>query len=304
MKRGFPFFIALCVLVLPATVQAAIADFEDLPLAPDSFYNGDPGGLAPGQSHDGSFVSGTAKFNNSFAVDAQFGFTFWNGWSYSNKTDTTTPGFANQYSAIAGGGSRGSATYGIGFMGIPEPTIELPAGGVPVSIDITNTTYAAMSMLNGDAFSKRFGDDPATPGAVETNVPDFFKLTIGGLDASGQPLSSAVDVYLADYRFANDTDDFVLQSWKTIDLAPLSGASRLTFALQSSDVGPFGSNTPAYFAADHLVVDVVPEPSTLVLLAASLLGVTALALCQRHKFALPESAGTRECPVLPSTNHG
>jgi hypothetical protein len=269
MKTTASVFVATLMCITTGSAKAATADFEDLPLAADSFYNGDPGGLMPGQSHDGSFISGGARFNNLFATDAQFGFSFWNGWSYSNKTDTTTPGFANQYSAFTGGGSGGSAKYGIAFFGAQPPTIELPAGGSPVSIDITNTTYAALSMLHGDAFAKKFGDDRATMGVVETNFPDFFKLTISGTNTVGQAVGSPVDVYLADYRFAADAEDFVLDTWQTVDLTPLAGAAKLNFAIQSSDVGPFGPNTPLYFAADNLVINAIPEPSSLLLVLAA-----------------------------------
>jgi len=275
MSSGFRLMMIAVLFAAPAHCLAAVADFENLPLAPNSFYNGDPGGLMPGESHDGSFFSGGAKFNNLFATDAQFGFSFWNGWAYANKTDTTTPGFANQYSAFAGSGSGGSANYGVAFFGAVRPTIELPAGGSPVSIDVTNTTYAALSMLTGDAFAKKFGDDPATQGIIETTFPDFFKLTIGGVDASNQPVGTPIDVYLADYRSANDAEDFVLRAWRTVDLAPLAAAAKLTFALESSDVGPFGANTPAYFAADNLSIDVIPEPSGMALLMAAAVGILA-----------------------------
>jgi hypothetical protein len=261
---------------------ADVADFENLPLANNSFYNGDPGGLMPGQSHDGSFVSGGAKFNNLFATDAQFGFSFWEGWAYSNKTDTTTPGFANQYSAFTGSASGGSAKYGVAFLGVLRPTIELPPGGSPVSIDITNTTYAALSMLTGDPFAKKFGDDSTTAGVVETNFPDFFKLTIAGVDVLNQPVGSPIDVFLADYRSANDAQDFVLRDWRTIDLAPLTGAAKLTFAIESSDVGPFGANTPAYFAADNLLINVVPEPSGWALVLVTI-GVLSASRCLRSR---------------------
>jgi hypothetical protein len=259
--------VLMCIAAAPA--YGDIADFENLPLTAGSFYNGDPGGLMPGQSHDGSFISSGAKFNNLFATDAQFGFSFWNGWSYSNTTDTTTPGFANQYSAFAGGGSDGSAKYGIAFFGAQPPTIELPAGGAPVSIDITNTTYAALSMLMGDAFAKKFGDDRETTGVVETDFPDFFRLTIGGTNSGGQAVGPPIDVYLADYRFTNDANDFVLDTWQTVDLLPLAGAAKLTFAIQSTDVGPFGPNTPLYFAADNLVINAIPEPSGWLLMLVS-----------------------------------
>src|SRR5690348_4925282 len=70
----------------PSAVAQTI-DFEDLTVAPQSFYNGSDGA--------GGFVSQTAFFNNNY--DSQFG--SWSGWSYSNQTDVTTAGFMNQYSA-------------------------------------------------------------------------------------------------------------------------------------------------------------------------------------------------------------
>jgi hypothetical protein len=107
-------------------------------------------------------------------------------------------------------------------------------------------------------------------------------LTIGGVDALNQPVGSPIDVYLADYRSANDAQDFVLRDWRTIDLAPLTAAAKLTFALQSSDVGPFGANTPAYFAADNLLINVVPEPSAWALVLAAL-GVLSASRCLRSR---------------------
>lgn len=274
----------LSVLICsPAMVCGAVADFENLPLAANSFYNGDPGGLQPGQSHDGSFFSGGAKFNNRFAVDADFGYSYWTGWAYSNQTNTTTPGFGNQYSAFAGSGASGSATYGIASLaGAPGPVIELPAGAMPVSINITNTTYAALSMKLGDSFAKRFGDNPATANVVETNVPDFFKMTVSGLDAGNQPVGSPIETYLADYRFANDAQDYILNTWRTVDLSTLSAARKLTFALTSSDNGVFGMNTPAYFAADNLVTAPVPEPGTMVLGISALAGLVACCRLRRR----------------------
>jgi hypothetical protein len=61
-----------------------------------------------------------------------------------------------------------------------------------------------------------------------------------------------------------------------VDLTLLGAATRLTFGLSSSDNGPFGMNTPAYFALDSLTVTPVPEPGALALagLAAGLGGIT------------------------------
>jgi hypothetical protein len=124
--------------------------------------------------------------------------------------------------------------------------ILLPDGTTPSSVRVTNTTYAALSMRDGDMFAKKFGGPDGTD-------PDFFVLTIHGVDANGNATGS-VDFFLADYRFQDPSLNYIVSSWTTVDLTPLGNAASLTFELSSSDIGPFGMNTPAYFAIDNLVV--------------------------------------------------
>ena len=50
------------------------------------------------------------------------------------------------------------------------------AGTKPISVQLTNTTYTALSMLNGDSFSKKFGGSTG-------NDPDYLRLIIQGRDA-------------------------------------------------------------------------------------------------------------------------
>ncbi len=227
--------------------------FEDLNLPTESFDDGAAG--------SGGFTSGGAFFHNTFET-FDGGFTAWSGWAISSMTDTATPGFGNQFSAFTGQGAGGSDTYAVGFNAGPEldvSWIELPTGTTPRSISVTNTTYAALSMRDGDAFAKQFG------GADGTD-PDFFSLTIHGLREDDSPVG-ALEVSLADYRFTDDSMDFILDEWISVDLSSLDGAAKLSFTIDSSDVGPFGINTPAYFAIDNLEVVAVPEPSTWCLLA-------------------------------------
>ena len=74
-----------------------------------------------------------------------------------------------------------------------------------------------------------------------------------------------VDFYLADYRFADNSKDYIVENWEYVDLSSLGVVKSLEFSLNSSDAGVFGMNTPAYFAMDDL--NCVPEPATMVLLA-------------------------------------
>jgi hypothetical protein len=120
-------------------------------------------------------------------------------------------------------------------------------------MQVTNTTYAATSMLNGDGFAKQFGGPTG-------NDPDYFRLRVLGYDAGGN-LAGSVEHYLADYRFADNGQDYVVSQWQEVDLANLRGLGvrSLSFNLESSDTGFFGVNTPAYFALDDLLL---APPST------------------------------------------
>ncbi len=214
------------------------------------------------------------------------GFHFWSGWSYSNVSQQVPGDFANEYMAWPGGGASGSAKYGVAYFGgDPEPTLTLPAGLMPVSMQVTNTTYAGIVIQNGNAFSRKFGDDPATPAVVETSHPDYFKLSIGGRDAADQPVGVPIDVYLADYRFPNDAQDFVLRDWISVNLSSLAGATKLSFDMETTDVGQFGANTPFYFAMDNLVFEPIPEPATVCLAITMALVVSAMHFARRRRGA-------------------
>lgn len=232
-------------------------------LGPQEYWNGSDG--------SGGFASGSLGFNNDYSTS----WSSWTGWSYSNTTDTTTPGYGNQYSAYAGNGEGNSATYGVAYNGlVGDARITIPAGYCVASAMIANTTYAALSMTDGDAFSKKFG------GETE-NDEDWFLLTVMGKDAFGEG-TGFKEFYLADYRFADNSSDYIVSDWTGVDLSSLKGASTLEFSLTSTDVGAWGMNTPAYFAMDNIVLEHVPEPSTVVMLLSA---AAALLLVRRRQSA-------------------
>lgn len=114
---------------------------------------------------------------------------------------------------------------------------------------VTNTTYAYQAIVNGND-GAGFVSGPFKSG-------DWFQLDIFRPDAGGNDLGH-VPIYLADYRNALSV---AIDDWTWVDLSSLGDqVSRLEFAMNSTDVGPFGVNTPAYFAMDNLTFSTGDDP--------------------------------------------
>ena len=275
MLRNFPFVFAALILGSGAT-HAANSTFDDLPLPPQSNY-------APGVSDSGAFpfTSGDATFNHQFS-NWGGGYSSWSGWAYSNQTDTTTAGYGNQYSSYAGTGQDGSQNYAVAFEG--PVSVTFASATVLSGAWFTNTTYAALSMRDGDGFAKQFG-------GTSGNDADFFTLTISGYN--GATSTGSIDFMLADYRFDDNAKDTIVKDWTFVDMQSLGAVDSLTFALSSSDNGAFGMNTPAYFAMDSLAP--VPEPEQAVLLLAGLL-LVGRAIRKRRADA-SDGPRTRRCAL-------
>lgn len=213
-----------------------IVDFESVVLNPESFNNG--------SDESGDFQFGASTLTNFYNT----AWSSWNGFSISNVTDNTTAGWGNQYSAFPGSG-RNSANYGIYYpSGIIQSYENID------SFYISNTTYAGISMRDGDAYGKQFGSIYAADGVTVdgTNGEDFFKVWVIATDMNGTTKDS-IEVYLADYRFANDLEDYIVDEWIKVDLSPLGMiVTTVDFRFESSDIGAWGINTPTYFAIDDI----------------------------------------------------
>lgn len=210
------------------------ATFENFGLPEGHFLNGSDGG--------GGFASGSIFLPNDYNPD----FGSWGGWSISATTDTETPGFMNQYSSITGNGYGGSGTFAVTYCpgGCAIYLEGAAAGGLVEGMYITNSTYAYLSMLNGDAFAKKFGGETG-------DDPDFLLLTVKKY-LDGEVSADSVNFYLADYRFSDNAQDYIINEWTYLGLSSLGNADSLVFELRSTDVGAFGMNTPAYFCIDHV----------------------------------------------------
>lgn len=258
MKKCLLLLSVLIQWNISATAQSTItAGFDDQPL--------------PGANMDYTMMidTGNYSFNPSLydwneakvygrkEVDSTY-----SGFTYSNVQDSTTPGKINDRAAYPAIGADNSWQYGIAhgidngmrvdmYIGV-KPTV---AAHVYYAY-ITNATTSVLSMEHGDSTAKKFGGSDGTD-------PDWLLLTIKGYtyhwtnNGDSAQLVDSIHVYLADFRSADSTEDYILKTWQQVDLTGLGQIDSLSFHLSSSDTDSTGMKTPAYFCIDNFEIDYV-----------------------------------------------
>ncbi|MFB0923701.1 MAG: DUF4465 domain-containing protein, partial [Vicingaceae bacterium] len=248
MRKNYKMAAFACLgLLLSAqnTNAQSVSDFESLNLTAESAWDGsDLSGSYTPTNFSTNFVSGDAQFFNVF--DTTYAPGYWtDGFTQSTHSDSVTSGAINLYSSRAGSGNNNSLTYLV-VKNKAELTLQNSASDNIVNgVYITNGTLTANSMRDGDAFSKQFGslnDANGTPDG--TNGEDWLLLTIKGTDAAGDLTIDSVNFYLADYRFVDNTLDYIVTDWQFVDLTALGNVVSLSFTLSSTDNSPWGINTP------------------------------------------------------------
>ena len=215
------------------TVVVGTATFDDVTLGSNGYWQGESG--------DNEMFSGGWFFTNYYMPE----YSFWGGFTASNHTDMSQSGLSAQYTAATGAGYDGSTQYGVAYcMGVQ--TDVYAADGIAHTVTgcyVTNNLWAYQNMHDGDATATAFGG----PTGID---PDWFKLTATGKNASGQTVGTA-EFYLADYRFENNDDDYILNTWEWFDLSTLGAVHTISFSLSSSKNNSGGMITPAYFCIEN-----------------------------------------------------
>ena len=164
---------------------------------------------------------------------------FGGGFIYTNKTDIKTPGYTNN-SAITGTGKYGKVyltSYYNSFT--PSKIVNLnPDLYKFKGMWVTNSTYAYLSIKDGDSMAKKFV------------AGDWFKLTITGYTSSKAEIGN-IDFYLADFR---DGKSININTWQWVDLSSLNNASYIEFSMASTDNNSWGMLTPSYFCIDGITL--------------------------------------------------
>lgn len=224
-------------------ITVGTATFDDVTLG--------AGGYWQGESGDNEMYSGGWMFYNYYMPE----YYFWGGFTASNHTDMSQSGLNAQYTSASGGGYDGSTQYGVAYaMGVQcDVHASDNQSHTVTGCYVTNNLWAYQNMHDGDATATAFGGPTG-------NDPDWFKLTATGKNASGQTVGTA-EIYLADYRFSNNEDDYILNTWEWFDLSTLGAVHTISFSLSSSKNDSYGMITPAYFCIENFNGE-APTPPT------------------------------------------
>lgn len=216
-----------------------VYDFESLTLSANSFWAGPDTRVSPEtvtlygtdcQVYYGSFTEKNADFSNTYNST----WFSWSGFAYSNMTDKQTAGYTNQYSVYASTGFESSANFAVAYAPAsanPATEIVFETSLSPQKVFINNSTYAYLSMKNGDAYTTAFAEG------------DYLKLEITGIDELGNTTSTVI-AYLADYQNGKSV---MLDEWTGVSLSSLGKVKKMIFKLQASQFG-----VPTYFCLDNL----------------------------------------------------
>jgi len=170
---------------------------------------------------------------------------YWGGFTASNRTDLSQTGLDAQYTAAPGCGYDGSSQYAVAYtMGV-QTDVHAADGQLHTVTGcyVTNDLWTYQDIVQGG-----YGEPPY--GGTSGNDPDWFKVTATGKNANGQTVGT-LDFYLADFRFANNEEDYVLDTWEWFDLSPLGNVATISFSLSSSRGSGYNMITPAYFCMDN-----------------------------------------------------
>jgi hypothetical protein len=227
-------------MMIPVDV-IILADFNNLALSTqvDTFWIG--------ANNQEGFTHKDLFFPNQYTND-----TIWEGFGYSNMGNKSTViENIEPYSVYAIQDKEDYFT----LVRIPNKA-ELPTptfhfkddrNHILKSLEVNNTTRGHYWMDFGTDEFERMGGQGS-------EKPDWFKLTITGINANGE-MTSSIEFFLADYRFDNNKRDYIVSEWTTIELRELGPVNKIQISVSSSKTNINGDMiTPEMFCIDNLKI--------------------------------------------------
>ncbi len=249
--KNFTGILALFIIMPVIALSQQVVDFESVTMPNDGYYNGSTdhsGELEVEESFD--YVLNNVHFQVNYTPGD--GWEAWNGTAYSNLIDAENTGLSNQYSTYAGEAYSGN-NFGIISppFGGGEQTGYYQTNAVKCIFDntanvssiwVSNSTWGALSIKDGDAFNEAF----------TTTDNDYFKLVIEG--KKDEISTGEIEFFLADYT---GNEGIIIDDWQEIDLTSLGEVDKLVFSFKSTNYNEYGMTNPAYFCFDDLQFELI-----------------------------------------------
>ncbi len=206
-----------------------IVDFEELTLAPNSHWMG-----TEDVDH---FTSSYLSLYTHY--DEDWGSPYWEGFVYTNETDTETSSY-NNLSSCVGHGVDNSDNYVTAYIGFYNTT------GIKIDRDHSGSfdnrgAYFCMPVL-----LKKY--------VVGTGSEYYFATQqfYFGLKASAYSNGTLVaerEIMMADFT---EGHSYMMDDWTYVDLSWIENADSLYFeGIGNDTAGGWGLNTPLYFCMDN-----------------------------------------------------
>ena len=224
--------------VLLVNSKQMVAGFEDLNLASESFWSGPDGNTDTNM--ESKFYSGTYAFSNTYYPD----WNYWGGYAYSNvKAVSFDPAQydTQQFRSVVGHGAANTENYAVVYAMGARTDIFVThnsSGDVIPGVYLTNAAYTYYSMLNGDQFM-----------GSAFKQGDWYKVIFKGTKPDGT--TAVKEIYLADYRSENASEQYINTDWKWYDLSSLGVITKLSVTVDGSRKDNYGLTIPAYFCMDQ-----------------------------------------------------
>lgn len=240
MKKQLLTLFSLTI-ALTALSQPVVETFETFSLSANSFYK---------DTNNTPFQTAQCLFTHEWTGGQ---YPYWSGgFSYTNVQDSANGTYTNLYGVMPLKGFSGSDKF---VVGQDAGVIRTKNKSTAINgFYYTNTTYTYKSMRYGDAFARKFGDTTGTGSGTtiaQGAYPDFLKLLVYGY-RNGVKIADSVEIFLADYRFASASDDYLVKDWRYANTSKLGLVDSIQFKMRGSVYNAFGLATPLFFGLDNV----------------------------------------------------
>ena len=207
MKSLFSKINLFLFFVTSVSFAQVTESFDNLSLAPNSFY----------QNVNGADWKPTALSPMMFSYGYDSGWS--SGFAYTNVKDTIDGTAANLYACSTYTAFDGNNYVAAQNRAVIKLINDADFINTVSGFFVTNTTHVWKTLKDGNANCRKFGDTTGTGSGTsipQGQYPDWLKLQVRGF-RHGAMTTDSVQLYLADFRPALTSNDYIIKSWRYVN---------------------------------------------------------------------------------------